>query len=359
MLCRQVVGEKLISPLLSDVDPIKMAKINEFYEKAVVKYPAPAGGHPVARSSAPAVSRPAPKAETPAAEKPKPKAKPVALIVNKPLSTKGVKSKTDCGRPKPSGGSATRGSNAKLASNDDLSEADPVEAPAPVVRKAVPLKGKSIIPPKSAAPKIASARSKTDCGLRKNASAPSLDKPVVAPSALPVRSKIGTGLKRPGVNGSASASNLPSSQAQPYSRSQSPLDEKRSDDYSDEEEAVIPHPTNRSRIMSATPLHSASKFRPQIFGSGYEHSPITTNGHVYYTSPRSATDAGINHMLADMNDAEHEVAVNAIQKLQQLLKSDQSGSLVTKVDQIIYSCTMKYRLCRPLVCCPPPPFQDL
>ncbi|KAI1307658.1 Cytoskeleton-associated protein 5 [Halotydeus destructor] len=49
----KVNGEKLMLPFLSDVDPIKMAKIKEYYEKAEVKYPAPAGGHPPPRAAAP------------------------------------------------------------------------------------------------------------------------------------------------------------------------------------------------------------------------------------------------------------------------------------------------------------------
>ena len=363
----KVVGEKLISPLLADVDPIKMAKINEFYEKAVVKYPAPAGGHPAPRSvTAPAVTRSAASAKTEppaAAEKAKPKAKPVTLIVNKPLSTKGIKSKTDCGRPKTAapaaGGSGGRSIAGRIAasSTDDLSDTEAYEAQAAVTKKPTPLKhAKSIIPPKSSAPKIGAARSKTDCGLRKNASAPALDKPVPAPSAGPLKSRIGMGLKRP--NGSAaSASNLPS---QPYMRSQSPLDEKRSeevdDDYSDEE-PVIQHSAVRSRIMAATPLRSATKMMQQEFGSGNEPSPIATAG--YYSSPRSATDTGINYMLADMrwNEADPAVALYAIQKLHQLLKTNQAASLITDfiVDEIISACTKKYQFCRSLVsvtvCC--------
>lgn len=383
------MGEKLISPLLSDVDPIKMAKINEFYEKAVVKYPAPAGGHPVARAvtAPPAATRQA--AAAPAVTS-KPtssaaKAKPVATIVNKGVSTKGIKSKTDCGRPKtaasagavrPAAGGA--GARVPASSVDDLSEE--YDAPAQpqreiqsgtVTKRALPLKsGKSIIPPKSAAPKIAAARSKTDCGLRKNASAPALDKPAIpapaaaAASGLPApKSKIGTGLRKPALNGnsgagtSVSAGNLQNANRS-FARSQSPLDERRSeevdDNYSDEEEeeAVIQHPSVRgSRIIAATPIHSG-KIRPQVFGSGgsvgYEPSPIAAP-HGYYMSPRSATDSNINLMLSDWNDNDHEVALMAVQKTCQLLKTDQAVSLLSKVDQIIYASIMKFRVCRSLV----------
>lgn len=47
----RVVGEKIMLPFLGDVDALKMTKIKESCEKAEVKYPAPPGGHPVARAA--------------------------------------------------------------------------------------------------------------------------------------------------------------------------------------------------------------------------------------------------------------------------------------------------------------------
>ena len=421
-LDHQVVGEKLISPLLAEVDPIRMAKINEFYEKAVVKYPAPPGGHPTAKAAPGTVTKGTvaaraavaaavpPIATEASAEKPKLKAKPSGvLIVNKGCSTKGIKSKTDCGRAKTAGpavgGSRGNGGSrnpTSAASMDDLLQAElasaaaaAAEPAAPTVKRIPPaLKPKSILPPKSAAPKVASAKSKTDCGLRKTAAAStsSLDRaPAAAPAPLAKQSALQAprsgGLRRT-VNGSASTSRLPSSGAgqQSFTRSQSPLDEKKSedggfDDYSDEEyeqEQQVPPPPAAlpmPPVIQSTPRSLASPSRLLMMSAGARRglptplqatlangstnhmslSPMTPEGHlvshpsVPMMMQPTPPKASVNSLLADMSDSDHQLVLTAIQTLHQALKSDPAASLAAKVSPIIFTSCIKLRVCRSLV----------
>lgn len=356
----KVVGEKVMAPFLVDVDAIKMAKVKEFQDKAEVKYPAPPGGHPVSRSAggstAPvAVTRPT-KSETEAKNRTvtktsAPPAKSTATIVNKPLSTKGIKSKLDCGRPTrgvsrpgtaPSTSSLRGGSSA-----DDLDE--------PTVPKTAP-KAKSIIPPKSAAPRTAGVKSRTDCGLKKSAnSAPILEKAAVGAS----KSRIGSVMpKRNSIQG-----NLPAS----ITRSASPLDEEDRDSYrtrgstdGTSEDGEQYHPMNHhvgppqqvSQPPRFTPMKSngtsrlatprtetRARLRHNQFGGSYDLPSPIDNGF-------NNNEMRLNLIMAQLMSHPHAANEAFLEILGLFDDKESVGDLLSsKVEQIILSCIMQYRLC--------------
>lgn len=359
----KVVGERIMSPFLADVDSIKMTKVKEFQDKAEVKYPAPPGGHPVARtvggSSAPApVSRPA-KSETvkhsTVTKTSAPPAKSTATIVNKPLSTKGIKSKLDSGRNTKNGTTrpGTAPSTSSLRGGSSLDDLD--EQPAPLPTRSAP-KGKSIIPPKSAAPRTTGIKSRTDCGLKKAvSSAPSLEKA----AAGAAKSRIGSVMpKRNSIQGQIPAS---------ITRSASPLDEEDRDSYrtrgstdGTSEDGEQYHPMNHhvapqlSQTPRFTPMKSngasrlatprtetRSRLRQQQLGGSYDlPSPIVDNGM------NGNIEMRLNLILSQLM-SNPQAANEAFSEILSLFDNKESVChiLGSKVEQIILSCIMQYRMC--------------
>lgn len=67
----KAVGEKVLTPLISDVEPIKLAKVKEFYETATVKHSVPTAGSAANANDKKASDRPKTVTSKPAASRPK------------------------------------------------------------------------------------------------------------------------------------------------------------------------------------------------------------------------------------------------------------------------------------------------
>lgn len=310
----KVVGEKMMNIYLADVEPIKIAKIKEFHEKASVKYAAPPGGHPPphASSSGPRVVRP-------------------------PTAPKSIK-------------------------NGGFEDGPPPPAVA---------RPKKVTPPKPAAAPKAPAKSRTDCGLRqgrKTSSVPTLNRE---------KSSSGNNLKRASLTGGSTAApqkEVPEvskkQEVPPPAKFKSGLRKpafKSSGESLDEPlpptKSIPAAPTQNQQSVRSPPRHQQAPYAERDIS---EREDSSSDGETYVVKrdkPRPSldnnatltrmvalspkVDVALNMTMAQLMSQEPEAAIAALNQLRQIFNrpAQAEAALSSKVDQIILMCNLQYRLC--------------
>ena len=297
---QKVVGEKAMTPLVQDVDPIKLTKIKEFYDKATVKYTAPAGGFRAA------VVRP----ETAAPGK--------ASIASKPSAR-----------------SASVGELQALPSKPKKSPLKPINKP--------------VI-----------AKPRTDSGLRKTkvtTSAPTLEK---IPSTAALKRTSGPGLAKketeavgevkPEVPAPKTISKVPGPGARKALPKFVPKVKK-------EEQHTSPGKMTEL-IKQQSPNHDISDDETSEASSdGGGKTYVVKNGVKNSSHNKSMTkmaplgspkeDVALSLTMNQLTAQDPDDAIEGFNQLRQLLnKPDRAESLLgSKVDQIVLMCNLQYRLC--------------
>lgn len=376
----KVFGEKLLTPLLGDVDSLKMAKIKEFCDKASVKHPAPVGGHmvagaPVATNGKQATSNGVSAKPVSKAPLSKPTSRSTSrlaapktkqLIVNKPLSTKSIKSKTDCGRSKPSKSTPKSEREATGAGTATITR------PGPSSRLAAHQSTASL----SSLPSASSGRSSDDLinnDFSSNVAIPSSTDTITKYTSA---SGLSRGLKQPstksGLRAPAVTLTRPSSTVQlqlqhqqlhlqqqrlsqqPQQHQQPPPTSQQQhvmyeqDQYSSEEfiqEPPLKSPYNEGKL--ATPLKPIPVNRIQPLKHSEDmYQPLQQQQIEPVISPTNSA-VQLSMILVHLMSRDLDEAIDAFEDLKNIFLDPERADLLlsNKVYHILTVCTVQYKYC--------------